>query len=56
VGTPRPLFQTQVSTFGAPNRYDVSADGQKFLVNSSVQETSRVPLEVIVNWAAGLKK
>ena len=56
VGTPKTLFQTQVSSFGAPNRYDVSADGQKFLVNSSVQETSRAPLEVIVNWAASLKK
>jgi len=56
MGTPKPLFQTQVSSFGSPNRYDVSADGQKFLVNSSVQETSVAPLRVIVNWAAGLKK
>jgi len=45
-----------VSAFSSPNRYDVSADGQKFLINSSVQETSRAPLEVMVNWGAGLKK
>jgi len=56
VGTPKALFQTQVSAFSSPNRYDVSADGQKFLINSSVQETSRAPLEVMVNWGAGLKK
>jgi serine/threonine protein kinase/Tol biopolymer transport system component len=56
MGTPKPLFQTQVSGLLAPNRYDVSADGQKFLINSGVQETSHAPLEVILNWAAGLKK
>ena len=56
MGTPKPLFQTQVSSFGSPNRYDVSADGQKFLVNSTVQDTSHAPLVVILNWAAGIKK
>ncbi|HEV8588252.1 MAG TPA: protein kinase [Pyrinomonadaceae bacterium] len=56
MGTPKPLFQTSVSSFESPNRYDVSADGQRFLVNSSINETSRTPIVVIVNWAAGLKK
>jgi eukaryotic-like serine/threonine-protein kinase len=56
MGTPKPLFQTQVSSFETPNRYDVSADGQRFLINSAVQETSRAPLVVILNWAAGIKK
>jgi len=56
MGTPKPLFQTQVSGFASPNRYDVSADGQRFLVNSSVQEQSRTPIVVILNWIAGLKK
>jgi len=56
MGTPKPLFQTQVPSFRSPNRYDVAADGQKFLINSGVQETSRAPVQVIVNWAASLKK
>jgi serine/threonine protein kinase len=56
MGTPAPLFQTQVSNFVSPNRYDVSADGQRFLVNSSVQEQSRAPIVIVLNWAAGLKK
>ena len=56
MGTPKALFQTQVSAFGSPNRYDAAADGQRFLVNSSVQEQSRTPIVVTVNWAAGLKK
>ena len=56
MGTPAPLFQTQVSSFGSPNRYDVAADGQRFLVNTAVQEPSRTPIVVILNWAAPLKK
>ena len=54
-GTPEPLFQTRVSNFTSPNRYDVSADGQRFLVNSSAGESSSA-ITVILNWAAGLKK
>jgi hypothetical protein len=56
MGTPHALFQTQVSGFMSPNRYDVSADGQKFLINSIAQETSPTPITVIVNWAATLKR
>lgn len=56
LGTPLPLFQTRVSSYTSPNRYDVSPDGQRFLVNSSVQEQSSAPMIVILNWAAGLKK
>ena len=56
MGTPKPLFQTRVTNFTSPNRYDVTADGQRFLVNSSVEENSRNPLVVILNWAAGIKK
>ena len=56
MGTPAPLFQTQVSSVSSPNRYDASADGQRFLVNTTVEEPSRTPIVVILNWAAGIKK
>ena len=56
MGTPHALFQTQVSGFMSPNRYDVSADGQRFLINSVAQENSPTPITVIVNWAATLKR
>jgi serine/threonine protein kinase/Tol biopolymer transport system component len=56
MGTPTPLFQTQVNNFTSPNRYVVSGDGQRFLINSTVQEASRTPIVVILNWAAGIKK
>ncbi len=55
-GQPNPLFLTQVSSFISPDRYDVSADGQRFLINSPVEETSGSPIDVILNWTSTLKK
>ncbi len=55
-GTPKALFQTQVVRFEAPNRYAVSGDGQRFLINSPVEEVSQTPITVILNWTAGLKR
>jgi serine/threonine protein kinase/Tol biopolymer transport system component len=52
-GTPKPLFQLPE---GAGFGWDVSADGGRFLVNVPVIKSSSVPLSVVVNWAAGLKK
>ena len=36
--------------------YDVSADGQRFLVSTDAGEVTSVPLTAIVNWTAGLKQ
>jgi Tol biopolymer transport system component len=36
--------------------YDVSADGQRFLVDTDTGEVTSAPLTAIVNWTAGLKK
>jgi Tol biopolymer transport system component len=36
--------------------YDVSADGQRFLVNTDVGEPTSPPLTVALNWTAGLKR
>ena len=55
-GQPAALFQTQVSGFTAPNRYDVTADGQRFLVNGAVEETSKTPINVVLNWTSTLRK
>jgi serine/threonine protein kinase len=52
---PKPLFQTRVlslTDFG--NHYAVSADGQRFLINSTI-ETNASPISVVVNWTANLK-
>ena len=56
VGAARPLFQTRPG--GARYIYDVSADGQRFLVNTAVEEqqTPSPPITVVVNWPALLDK
>lgn len=55
VGTPEPLFQTRIdATTGFTwHQYDVSPDGQRFLVNTP--ETLTSPLMVIANWPALIK-
>jgi serine/threonine protein kinase/Tol biopolymer transport system component len=54
VGPVKELFPLpiRVGTY----RYDVTADGQRFLANTSSEETSSAPISVVLNWTAGLKK
>ena len=57
VGVPRVLFQTNVSSYPNPrNVYDVSADGQRFLIITPPEENSSTPIAVVVNWTADLKR
>jgi hypothetical protein len=35
---------------------DVSPDGQRFLVNTRVEEAASAPITLVVNWPALLKK
>ena len=55
VGAVRPLFDTRP---GGSLRwvYDVSPDGQRFLVNTLVEEDASQPITLVVNWPALLKK
>jgi Tol biopolymer transport system component len=54
VGTPVSLFRTTgVSTPGYS--YDISPDGQRFLINSLDEQTA-APVVLVVNWPADLKK
>jgi hypothetical protein len=54
VGAVKPLFQTRGLDV-TRNRFAVSADGQRFLINTDPQTTS-APITVVLNWAAELKK
>ena len=62
VGTPVPLFNARL--LGGPAivtgfraQYDVTADGQQFLLNVPVDETTDFPaITVVLNWTAGLRK
>jgi serine/threonine protein kinase len=51
---PTALFLTQVVSFSAPNRYVVTSDGQRFLVNCPAGEVSRTPFAVVINWTSSL--
>jgi hypothetical protein len=58
IGVIRPLFVNPagVTGTGTGRVYDVSADGQRFLIPVPVEEKPDEPLTLIQNWAAGLKK
>jgi eukaryotic-like serine/threonine-protein kinase len=53
-GVPKPLFDVRLPT-GRNAWFDVTKDG-RFLVPVPVEQTATVPMTVVVNWQAGLKK
>ena len=57
-GTPHALFDVEVPEPNPPypTDYAVTADGQRFLVNTVVDQPTRPALTVILNWTADLKK
>jgi len=54
VGAVRPLFQT--NSIGSSSSFAVSADGQRFLINTASVQAASAPITVVLNWTAGLKK
>jgi eukaryotic-like serine/threonine-protein kinase len=58
-GPPSSLFQAHtrqaISTQDVFS-YDVTEDGNRFLVNTNVEEPSASPLSIILNWASEVKK
>jgi serine/threonine protein kinase len=59
-GTPKPLFQvSSVPTDLLPiplSIWDVTSDGNRFLLTTPTMETTPTPFTVILNWTALLKK
>ena len=54
---PKPLFVIDgLARWGPRNRYDVSPDGQRFLVSIVWRPTPPVPVNVFLNWPAQLEK
>ncbi|PYR66299.1 MAG: hypothetical protein DMF88_16790 [Acidobacteria bacterium] len=57
VGAVRSLFDTRApSTINPRSAYDVSPDGQRFLVNTLADDDAAPPITLVVNWPALLKK
>ncbi len=54
---PRALFQARVPATGNQYRtnYAVTADGQRFIVNTRLENVAPTPLTVVLNWPAGLR-
>jgi len=58
-GSPVALFQThRRQTVSAQDvfSYDVSGDGQRFLILTKLDETNAAPLSVLLNWASETEK
>lgn len=57
-GVPRRLFTTRTPTFGNPYRtnLEVTADGQRFLVNVGPDAGASSPVNVVVNWTTALQR
>ncbi len=61
LGVPQALFRTTIlgGTGGGPSvawRYDVSLDGQRFLINTALEEATSSPVNIVVNWRTALRK
>jgi serine/threonine protein kinase/Tol biopolymer transport system component len=61
VGTPTRLFAPRVlngpvAAVGFRAQYDVTRDGQRFLLNVPAEDAAPPSITVVVNWPAGLKK
>ena len=54
-GVPKPLFEVRLETEVQRSRYQVAANGQKFLAVVPLESTSP-PITVVTNWIAGLKR
>jgi len=52
---PRALFEVRLPGI-LRNRYVVSANGQRFLVNALVDQAQQGPMTVLLNWPAALKR
>jgi len=57
-GTSQALFDVEVPEANPPypTDYAVTADGQRFLVNTVVDQPTHPVLTVMLNWTSGLRK
>jgi Tol biopolymer transport system component len=59
-GVPKALFHAAVlgGTGGGPTtswRWDISPDGQRFLINTTLDEATSSPVTVMLNWQSAMK-
>jgi len=61
VGTAVPLFEAHMlngpnTAVGFRQQYDVTRDGQRFLINVPLEETTASPITVVLNWTTALSQ
>jgi hypothetical protein len=54
-GVAHALFEFRSGADIASAPYTVTADGQRFLLNTLVDESGGAPLTVVVNWTKGIQ-
>jgi eukaryotic-like serine/threonine-protein kinase len=54
--SPRPLFKMRAKHSGLRNTYAVSGDGERFLVDTPVEDPAAVPLTVVTSWLGGIPR
>ena len=54
-GSPHLLFEAPIGNL-LRNAYAVMPDGKKFVVNTHVETTDRLPMSVVLNWPAAIKR
>ena len=55
IGVPQSLFVTPIKFLTGSAQYDVSADGQRFLINTPVEEQNTTPITLVLNWFEEIK-
>jgi len=55
-GIPHVLFNAALDVGPMNNQYEVTPDGQRFLIPKSLSETAQTPITVVLNWTSLLKK
>ena len=60
IEVPQLLFVTQIKQIEGslvfPQMYDVSPDGQRFLINTLLEEEDASPITLVINWFEELKR
>jgi len=58
MGTPKALFEVHIAggpPAGPTHRWDITRDGQRFLINTALDTTMSPSIQVMTDWEAGLK-
>jgi hypothetical protein len=55
-GAPTALFDTRLISNPYVRDFDVTSDGQRFLINQPVGDSTDAPINVIVNWTRLLER